>query len=285
MGHRRDRKASATRTTMNETIFLGGCPVIRPEGIYLDGQRVIRLGIGDVGVGDVGDLLAYRQMWEPFIAAHLKLWRDLNALLEGVPEAKKCPDGIFDMDQVQSTSVPTREFCQSLALSRMRVSATHPLGILKQWNTWSGKSSSEITAGAASMLRWHQGVVMSVGGPYKDELVKITQLWKLPLQLPDLPPFSLQDEIRARIEGAYIATKGTLQLIGYGVGETLKMAGEVGEAVAQGLSDTAKQLPQTTRWIGIAAVVTAVVVGGALIVYYLPRKKQEERYLPARRPA
>jgi hypothetical protein len=38
---------------INETVFLGGCPVIRPEGIYLDGHRVIRLGMGGVGVGAV----------------------------------------------------------------------------------------------------------------------------------------------------------------------------------------------------------------------------------------
>jgi hypothetical protein len=36
---------------MNETVFLGGCPVIRPEGIYLNGHRVIRLGLQGVGVG------------------------------------------------------------------------------------------------------------------------------------------------------------------------------------------------------------------------------------------
>jgi|GEM_PF-4909660 len=29
-----------------ETAFLGACPVIRPEGIYLNGHRVIRLGMG-----------------------------------------------------------------------------------------------------------------------------------------------------------------------------------------------------------------------------------------------
>lgn len=41
---------------MNETIFLGGCPVIRPEGIYLDGQRVIRFGLAErtAGVADIG---------------------------------------------------------------------------------------------------------------------------------------------------------------------------------------------------------------------------------------
>jgi hypothetical protein len=40
-------------SVFNETVFLGGCPVIRPEGIYLDGHRVIRLGMGDVGVGAI----------------------------------------------------------------------------------------------------------------------------------------------------------------------------------------------------------------------------------------
>lgn len=33
---------------MNETIFLGECPIIRPEGIYFGGRRVIRLGMGDL---------------------------------------------------------------------------------------------------------------------------------------------------------------------------------------------------------------------------------------------
>lgn len=37
----------------NETVFLGGCPVIRPEGIYFDGQRVISLGLRGVGVGAI----------------------------------------------------------------------------------------------------------------------------------------------------------------------------------------------------------------------------------------
>ena len=37
---------------MNEAIFLGGCPIIRPEGIYYEGRKVIALA--GVGVGDVG---------------------------------------------------------------------------------------------------------------------------------------------------------------------------------------------------------------------------------------
>ena len=42
---------------MNEQLFLGGrpvglgaCPVVRPEGIYLNGVRVIRIGMEGVGL-------------------------------------------------------------------------------------------------------------------------------------------------------------------------------------------------------------------------------------------
>jgi hypothetical protein len=33
---------------MSETVFLGECPVIKPEGIYFGGRRVIRLGLSAV---------------------------------------------------------------------------------------------------------------------------------------------------------------------------------------------------------------------------------------------
>jgi hypothetical protein len=33
---------------MSETVFLGACPVIRPEGIYFNGRRVIRFGLEGV---------------------------------------------------------------------------------------------------------------------------------------------------------------------------------------------------------------------------------------------
>jgi hypothetical protein len=254
-----------------------GCPDIRPDGIYLDGHRVIRLGLEGVGVGaDVGDLLAYRQMWEPFIAGHLKLWREVNELLESIPEAKLCPQGTFNVDQISKDLNDTqRAYCASLAISRMYTSATHPLGILPQWNAWKNKSASEILAGAKLMLEWHQDVVMKVGGAYKDELFKIANLWGLAIELPEVPEFSKQQEIRARIEGAYITTKGVIQIIGYGIGETLKMVGSTGEAIAEGLQQTAKKLPQAVptpgTWIGVAAVVA--VVGAGILIYYVPRRQ------------
>lgn len=282
---------------MTESVFLGerlsapghgtavevgtaGCPDIRKDGIYLDGQRVIRLGLQDeVGLGvDVGDLLAYRQMWEPFIAAHLNLWRSLNELLEATPGAKKCPEGIFKLEDLSKGGLSEKErvYCHSLWVSRIYTSDTHGLGIQPQWNEWAGKSSSEMMNGAESMLKWHQSVVMDVGGPYKDELLKIANYWGLAIELPPVPEFSKQQELRARIEAAYISTKGVLQIIGYGLGETLKMAGSAGEAIAEGVEETAKKLPEavpkTSTWIGVAGVFA--LAGMGLIIFYVPRRRR-----------
>jgi hypothetical protein len=257
---------------MNEMIFLGGCPVIKPDGIYYEGRRVIRLGMGDVGVGDVGDLLAYRQEWEPYISAHIALWRNLNALLEGNAAAQKCPPGIFTAAQIKDPDPTTRAFCMSLAFTRIRISDTDPGGILTQWNAWKDKSSADILAGASSMLAWHQDVVMRVGGTYAKDLLEIAKFWGIPVQLPDVPSFSLQQEIRARIEGAYISTKGVIQLIGYSASELLGEAHDLVQATAQGLTDAAKGIPKAINWAFIVGAVAVAVVGGALVVYYLPRK-------------
>lgn len=255
---------------MNETVFLGGCPVIRPEGIYIDGRRVIRIGMAGVGLGDVGDLFAYRQMWDPFIGAHLNLWRSMNEVLENNAVAKECPSGIFDASKISNPSL--QSFCAALALTRIYTSATHPLGILTQWNAWKDKSSADVVAGASSMLESQQNVVLRVGNTYKDELSKIAKTWNVDLKLPNVPPFSLQQDLQARISGAYVTVKGIIQIVGYGAGEVLMMATDTAQATAQGLKETAQDIPRTTRWVAVAAIVTAVVVGGVLITYYVPRQ-------------
>ena len=257
---------------MNETIFLGECPIIRPEGIYYGGRRVIRLGLEGFGLGDVGDLLAYRQEWEPFIAAHLNLWQQVNTLLESIPEAQKCPAGIISPTQLQSVDPAAQGFCVALSLSRQYISPTDPAGILPQWNAWAGKSSADIVAGASAMLAWLQEVVMRVGGSYKDDLVKISTTWGVEIALPDLPSFSTQQEIIARIEGAYITTKGVIEILGYGVGEVLSGAATATQAVAQGLTDTVKAIPKTVAWLPwVLGGAVVILVGGALI-YYVPRR-------------
>ena len=255
---------------MNEMVFLGGCPVIKPEGIYVNGRRVIRLGLEGT-LGDVGDLLAYRQQWEPFIAAHLDLWRDLNGWLEARPDAAKCPPGIFDASKIKDD---TTGLCATIALTRARLSATDTgSGILAQWNAWRDKSSADLVAGASAMLANHQDTVMRVGGPYTKELLDYHKAWKLePPNLPPIPTFTAQQQLRARIEGAYITTKGVIQLIGYSASSLLGEARDIADATAKGLTDAAKELPNTFRNVAIAVAVTAVVVGGVLFIYYKPRE-------------
>jgi hypothetical protein len=228
------------------------------------------------------DLLAYRQQWEPFIGAHLNLWRYLNGIFEAVPAAQRCPK-VYTAAAVQSLDAATQQFCATLALTRIRTSATDPEGILPQWNAWANKSSAEILAGASSMLGWHQAVVLRVGGEYKDDLVKIAKLWNITgLELPPVPEFSAQQSVIARIEGAGLAAQGLLQIIGYGTGQALVGAADTAQAVAKGLRDTAKALPgvfgSPWTWIGIVGVVA--VVGGALVVHYLPapEPKREREY-------
>lgn len=257
---------------------LGGCPVIRPEGIYYDGRRVIRLGLSAPGtLGDVGDLLAYRQMWEPFIQAHLDLWRDLNNRFENAPDQLAwCPKGNFTNDQLKNLDPVPMRWCANLLLTRQMVSPTDPGGIIGPWNAWKDSSSAQMITGAAQMLKWHQDVVLRVGGPDKDRLVEIAKYWGIELKLPPLPTFSTQEELIARIQGAYISTKGILQILGYGPAESLIAAADVAQATAQGLKDTAAELPKTTRWVGIAVGVTAVIVGGVLIAYYVPRQPRRK---------
>lgn len=245
---------------MNEMVFLGGRPV--------------SLGLSD---GDVGDLLAYRREWEPFIAGHLDLWRHINAVLEDTQIGQeRCPPGIFDPKQLGGDNPAVSALCADLLISRIRTSSTNFGGILAQWNVWKDKSSAEILSGAKSMLAFHQEVVLRVGGPMKDDLVRIAKFWNIEIKLPDLPDFGLQQDIISRIQGAFITTKGLLQIVGYAAGDTLSLVGDTGEAVAKGLSDTAKAIPKAVSnpltWIGIAAVVA--VAGGALIVHYLPRPRE-----------
>jgi hypothetical protein len=201
----------------------------------------------------------------------------LNGWFEANAAAAQCPAG------VPSTGLKNLdEFCAALVLTRMRIGNDPTGGILPQWNAWKDKSSADILAGASTMLSWHQEVVMRVGGQYKDELIDLARRWNLnPPELPNLPSFSTQQEIRARIEGAYISTKGVVQIIGYGIGEELGMAADTAQAIAKGLKDTATSLPNTAKWIGITVAVAAVVVGGALIVYYVPRRAALPKPLPS----
>lgn len=235
--------------------------------------RPVMLGVGNLLDAGVGDLLAYRQEWDPFVAAHVRLWRKLNAQFEDTPAAKTCPPGITTAPD-DKLDPDTQRFCWALVLTRIAISDTDPGGILTQWNAWKGKSSADILAGAGTMLTQQQNTIKSVGGSYKDELLQIAQIYNIPIELPPVPSFSLQQQIISRIEGAFISLKGILQLAGYSTGTTLTWVASQMQALVEALTDTAKGIAKAAGspwlWVGVTAVVVAV--GAGLVIYYVPRQ-------------
>jgi len=233
-----------------------------------NGAVVRGFGLGaDVSVGD---LFAYRRTWEPFIAAHLRLWRQLNAGLES-QAAAHCPPGIAtDLSKVDPS---WRSLCAALSVTRARISDTDKSGIPRQWNEWQGKTSAEILAGAPVMLKWHQDVVAKVGGVYKDELFDIARFLGVDIDLPPVPDISIQQNVIARLEGAYVASKGILQIAAYGAGTQIVFVADESKAIIEGLTNTVKSLPDAAKspWPWIALTAVAAVVGGVLIYPYLPR--------------
>jgi hypothetical protein len=249
------------------------------EVIFLGGRAVPGFALGEptwLGDGSVGDLLAFREEWEPYIAAHLALWQKMNDLFEGAPAASNCPTGTDDSTINPNLSPGEHAFCASLLQTRRAISYTDPGGIPYQWNAWRGKTSSEILNGADSMLKQQQSVVEWVSGPMKDTLVKLGQFWKIAIELPDVPSFADQSHVIARIEGAWISLKGVVQMFGYAAGETVKKVGSWAEATAEGLSETVRAIPKAIgspwTWVGVAAVIA--VVGAGLVVWYVPRRKE-----------
>jgi hypothetical protein len=223
------------------------------------------------------DLFAYRKQWEPFISAHLELWRYLNALFEATPAGQQCPPG-FDESTLTGLPAAQQSFCLSLMRTRLYTDDKDPHGILTMWNAFAGKSASDIVAGAPSILAWLQSVVRTVGTTYKDELVRIAKFWNVQFQLPELPTLSAQQSIIATIEGAYTTAKGVLQFVGYGAGGAMVMVATQAQAVAEGLTNTVKALPNVFgspwTWIGIATAVA--VIGAGLVIYYVPREPVAE---------
>ena len=244
------------------------------EVVFRGGRAVMygRLGVGDASVWP-SDLLAYRQEWEPFVRAHIELWRYFNQLFESTPAGKTCPVGV-DPTKLEPLDPSVRAFCSSLMLTRIQGGDNaQPGSISAMWDAWQGKNASDILVGASAMLKQQQDVVKAVSGPYKDQLLEIAKFWKIDVRLPDVPTFGVQQQIIAQIEGAYTAAKGILQIAGYATGTTLKWTATQVAALTEGLTDTVKALPKAISspwlWVGVTAVVVAI--GAGMVVYYVPK--------------
>jgi hypothetical protein len=253
---------------IHELVFLAGAPV---RGFSEPG-----LALGPL------DLFKYREMWNPFIVAHAKLWLDVNQRIELDANTIQCPRGIT-VAQIQQMPDATRSLCDGLVVSRKRIGDDPSDGILAQWNLFAGISSSEALQRASEILKWQQEVVDRVGNQYKDELLQLVKDWNLPpVTLPPLPSFGLQQQVRALIETAIVGTKGILQIGGYAVTGAVKFVANDAVAIADGLTDTIKVLPHIAETVSnpllwIAGLGFVTLAGAGLVMYYVPRASPERR--------
>ena len=249
----------------------------------MNGELVFRNGravmYGSFGVGDASvwpsDLLAYRQMWEPFIRAHIELWRYFQSLFEATPAGKTCPAGV-DQSSLNSLDPNMRAFCSSLLLARLRGgdnTQTKPPSISAMWDAWRDKSASDILLGASTMLGQQQDVVRTVAGQYKDELLEIAKFWKIDVKLPDVPTFSTQQRSSRDRGSVHRLRKGFSSWPATRRGTTLQWTATQAAALTEGLTDTVKALPKAISspwlWVGVTAVV--VMIGAGMVIYYVPK--------------
>ncbi len=256
------------------------------EAIYRGGQLVRGFGLSETSLDEFGlgqfstwppQLLAYRKRWEPFIAAHLAIWRALNAAFEGSQDSANCPP-----PALSEISKRPLDFCHALNLTRMRLADDPAIGIVAQWNAFHDQPASYVVQNAATILKYYQDVVVRVGGPYKDELVEIGEQFGIAVTLPPVPDFTLQELTIAQIQGAGYVVAGVLEIVGYklvaGHKAIIKTAINANKAIAAGLQKAAQEIVagywSTQKVIGVTAVIAVAVVGAGLLVYYVPKRKE-----------
>lgn len=284
---------------LNETIFLGGCPVIRPEGIYLDGRRVIRLGLNDVGVGDITCPNVDVDQWKQTHRVRL------------YPEQRM--RWLFAVTSTGQTANALR------AMFETTIFPYNP--VFLRWFSWVALNPGD-SFGTSGKI---DNVKMLAYGT-KDEMIAVAAKAGLGIaqRAEDMLPLHVKDpKVYVLVEFDYRSIETSMPWPVFN-DSTLKskwcpIDADVALSIAFTQSADARSIPKETSLnnpstylpipssetiekaaadaakaaaeaAGRAApwgIIAAVVVGGALLVYYLPRKQQQEpRYtLPVRRPA
>jgi len=292
---------------MNETVFLGGCPVIKPEGIYLDGRRVIRLDptVGTaLGVGDVGCTGIDLDAWKAANRVKLYPGQRIRWILARSIDDKMSLGDI--REQVEGSAYTTasvfRKWFNYLGLQPGDLTETEAGNIDNLKVLGIGSREDMITASRTPTLIDGKIAVAGLGIAQKAE------------EMPG-PILVRQPKIYVFVEFIYRGTQSSMPWPMYndallarkwcpvdaqwGLSITLtqgqdavnvppetslsnpstytplpstaaivKKADELAAAAADIAKKAAEPLSNALKWAGVAAV----VVAGGLVIYYLPRR-------------
>jgi hypothetical protein len=146
------------------------------------------------GDADPSDVIAYRQMWDPYVTGAARAIQACAA--------------------AQTDATLKQSLLDSATLLMMR------------WNVYAGLEPYEILLLAGDILTSYQTTVLKVGPDYLEEIARTCPQ----VALPTPPTSDLQAQVIGKLEGARIIAAGVLQLIGQGVGGALAVIGPVVQA-------------------------------------------------------
>jgi hypothetical protein len=159
-------------------------------------------GIAEFGAmpgHQVGDVLAYRRMWDPYVLSVARALLAAGDAWEhrspGINENILSPAAAGNPKTFDRIAAAYRQYAQDL---------------MSSWNAHAGLPSQDIFLQSSAILADEQAVVDRIGSFYLPQLRRDAP----GLSLPDPPSFDLQRSVVAELEGAGIAAKGILHIVG-----------------------------------------------------------------------
>jgi len=293
---------------MNETISLGGasvvgfgeCPVIQPDGIYYEGRRVIRLGMGGVGVGDVGCVGIDLDAWKA--ANRVKLYpgqRIRWIFAKATDDKASLDDTVAQAEGSFGTASVFQKWFDPVALLPGDLTETEAGKIDNLKVLGIGTREAMIAAGQSSGLIIAQKAE-DIPGPISVRTPKIYVLVEfvyrgtqssMPWPVYDDATFArkwcpkealwgLSVAFSQGADAAIVPKETTLS--NPSTYTPLPSSEKIAETAADLMKKAGEAVGGAIPWIAI----TGVLVGGALLVYYLPKRSapalpEPKRSVPA----
>lgn len=160
-------------------------------GLFRTVQRR-RTGLGLFGIVLPGDVLAYRNAWQPYVLASLTAMQTCAQAIDNIL-ANAPQGGAYDIYRGEAQALHQAADGNGL--------------IVQWWNKFAGMTPDQIVAGAPDILRGHQTVVIEV-----NRLRNVAIEFGCRTGWPDPPSYIEQLRIIDRIEGLGILARGELAI-------------------------------------------------------------------------
>lgn len=205
-------------------------------------------GLGS-GLVTPGDVLAYRQLWDPYVKAVAAACVNCAAAWNAAA-AGQSPNTPINTSQFATPPTPQTEtlWAQSQQGNYDSIDA--------QWNAYAGSSDYEIVLGASEMLLFYQKTILQIGQYYVPQLQRDCP----GIVLPEPPTSSAQAYVIGQIEGLGILAHGALQLLGIGAGGALETLGAAASTAKHVVDKAADAIGSPFFWLAVT------VVGGAILI-------------------